>query len=151
MRLLGALVWMGCVPGKVIAVGRDTSDTNGQDTSGQDTGAPSADDTDTSTGITYSQVRDEVFVPSCGFGGCHGTGAGGLTLTLDTPPSALINVLASGMPNRPYVVPGEPDNSYIVQKMEGTAGIAGSIMPTTGIVEPERVTMVRNWILAGAR
>jgi hypothetical protein len=139
MRLLSALMLMGCVPGKVVPL------------VGQDTGAPMVDDSGTPTGAGYARVRDEVFVPSCGFGGCHGTGTGGLTLTEDTVPSELINVQASGMPDRFYVVPGEPDNSYIVQKMEGTAGIAGSIMPTTGIVEPERVTMVRNWILAGAR
>lgn len=139
MRLLSALMFVGCVPGKVVPL------------VGQDTGASMFDDSGAPTGITYARVRDEVFVPSCGFGGCHGTGTGGLTLTEDTTPSALINVQASGMPDRFYVVPGEPDNSYIVQKMEGTAGIAGSIMPTTGIVEPERVTMVRNWILAGAR
>jgi hypothetical protein len=86
---------------------------------------------------------------------CHGTsGSGGLNLT-PTTPTALVNVTANAScsPAAPArVVPGDPDNSVLIRKMEGTS--CGSRMPQNNpnyfITNPGLVVRVRSWILAGA-
>ena len=50
------------------------------------------------------------------------------------------------------VKPGDPDNSYLVWKLEGRSGIAGVQMPQTGAkMTPQDIAMVKTWILEGAR
>lgn len=84
---------------------------------------------------------------------CHGT-SGGLDLT-PANPALLVNVAANAScsPTAPArVVPGDPDNSVLIRKMEGTS--CGTRMPrnNTGyfINNPGLVVRVRSWILAGA-
>ena len=140
---VAAALLTGCVAGKPSGTfGADTGVPSGADTGGADTGGAAS--------VSYPTVRDEVLVLSCGFGTCHGSGVGGLTLTEETTAADLIWVNAIGMPGSVYVVPGDPDNSYIILKMEGTAGIAGSVMPTTGALDPDRIAIVRSWIAGGA-
>ncbi|NNC01832.1 hypothetical protein HJC10_03060 [Corallococcus exiguus] len=83
---------------------------------------------------------------------CHGK-AGNLSLAAASSHASLVNVTAKacgGMLRR--VTPGDPDNSALVRKMEGTA--CGDRMPT-GKPEyfdqhPGMNVLVRSWILAGA-
>lgn len=50
------------------------------------------------------------------------------------------------------IKPGDPDESYIVWKMEGRAGIQGERMPRTGVqVAPADLQLMRTWILEGVR
>jgi hypothetical protein len=51
-----------------------------------------------------------------------------------------------------YVAPGSPDGSYLVQKLEGTAGIVGRQMPFSGppFLTPGQMAIVRRWIEIGA-
>jgi hypothetical protein len=49
------------------------------------------------------------------------------------------------------VTVGNPDNSYLVRKLEGTAGITGSRMPLGGPpLDAALIANVRAWITAGA-
>ncbi len=137
---VAALLLSGCVVGKVASVGTDSGLNSGSDTSNPGGGA----------GTSFAQIHEEVLFPSCGFASCHGSGVGGLTIAADTTASDLINVAAMGMPDKMYVVPGDPDNSYLVMKMENTPGISGGVMPTTGVLDPDRVDTIRAWIAAGA-
>ncbi|HMV69817.1 MAG TPA: hypothetical protein PKA64_23455, partial [Myxococcota bacterium] len=50
----------------------------------------------------------------------------------------------------PYVVPGDADGSYLVQKLEGADGITGDPMPVGGSLDPADLQVVRDWIEAGA-
>jgi hypothetical protein len=82
--------------------------------------------------------------------GCHG-GSGGLSLA--NPSYAnLVNVNANACAPRKRVLPGDPDNSALIQKMEGTA--CGSRMPAgdPSYYDNNRhlLVRVRSWILAGA-
>ncbi|RKH60778.1 hypothetical protein [Corallococcus aberystwythensis] len=83
--------------------------------------------------------------------GCHGK-AGNLSLAATSSHASLINVAAKACGTLHRVVPGDPDNSALVRKMEGTA--CGDRMPT-GKPEyfdqhPGLNVLVRSWILAGA-
>jgi len=48
------------------------------------------------------------------------------------------------------VLPADPNNSYIVQKLEGTQAV-GVRMPATGVfLDQPTIDKVRAWIQAGA-
>lgn len=83
---------------------------------------------------------------------CHGKGEGGLVMG-STPESFYDAVVweVSHCLDRPYVVPMEPDKSYIVHKVEGRAGICGSRMPYGKTpLRAGQIATVRKWIADGA-
>ena len=47
------------------------------------------------------------------------------------------------------VAPTDPDNSYLIQKMEGTAA-TGGVMPPSGMLPQTTIDIVRQWIIDGA-
>ena len=48
------------------------------------------------------------------------------------------------------VEPGDPDNSYLIDKLEGTQAV-GSQMPQGGpFLDQETIDMIRQWISDGA-
>jgi len=49
-----------------------------------------------------------------------------------------VNVATNELPNLKYVVPGEPANSYLVQKLMGASGISGARMPLISTMRPLR-------------
>ena len=52
-----------------------------------------------------------------------------------------------------FVVPGDPDASYLVHKLEGAADIVGSRMPrgTGPFVTSGQMQIIRRWIELGAK
>lgn len=99
---------------------------------------------------TFTRVGDEVLVASCGFSSCHGSGTGDLTLDGNGSYDALVDVESAAAPGEILVIPGDADNSYLVKKLEAADGIVGTEMPPGGILDEERLTLVRDWIDAGA-
>lgn len=99
---------------------------------------------------TFTRVNEEVLVVSCGFSTCHGSGTGGLTLDGDGSYDALVDVESVAAPGEILVIPGDPDNSYLVRKLEAAADIVGTEMPPGGILDEASLTLVRDWIAAGA-
>lgn len=81
---------------------------------------------------------------------CHGS-SGGLNLRSGASYGDLVNVNATACGLK-RVVPGDPNNSAIVLKMEGNA--CGPRMPSNNQAyfedNPGMVVQVRSWILAGA-
>jgi len=144
---------------------KSTSDTGGSDAV-VDTTSPDAVATDEVTPDsavpscevepTLTSLQAEYFNKSCSFSSCHGAGAnpaGGLALTEGASYDALIDKDALFAPTKKLVVAGDPDNSFIVQKVEGPAAGEGGIMPV-GAEEPLdpdcRIKALRDWIAAGA-
>lgn len=88
---------------------------------------------------------------------CHLTGqeAGGMSLIPDKAVATLVNVKALGAPKMTRVVPGDPDNSYIIMKLEGThieKGGVGAQMPFGAApLSPEKIAKIRKWIAEGAK
>jgi hypothetical protein len=98
----------------------------------------------------FQQIQDTIFTPICT--GCH-VGANaprGLRLDAANSYSLLVNVASSEVPGLLRVNPGNPGQSYLVQKIEGTAAVGGR-MPLGGAPLPQAsIDLVRQWIAAGA-
>ena len=81
------------------------------------------------------------------------TPAAGLNLRAGTSFANLVGVPSSNSPGAVRVIAGNPNNSYLVQKIEGAAGIVGLRMPRGGppFLSDAQATMIRDWIAAGAQ
>jgi hypothetical protein len=104
------------------------------------------------TGPTLASIQANVFTPSCAVAGCHGGAAAQRGLRLDPGYSAasLINVSSPVDSSLVRVVPGQPDASFLVQKLEGTQTL-GDRMPQGGPYLPQSlVDDIRLWIANGA-
>jgi hypothetical protein len=76
---------------------------------------------------------------------------GGLRLDASVAYGQIVNVPSTGKPSAVRVVPGNPDGSYLIQKLEGRADIAGSRMPFGGpFLQQSDVDVIRAWIAQGA-
>lgn len=107
--------------------------------------APSAFETDIAPIIATSCVT------------CHLTGqeAGNMALVPAKVRESLVAVPAVGAPGLQRVVPGDPDKSYLVMKLEGTQlehGGTGARMPFGNPPLPtEQIAKIRQWIANGAK
>ena len=71
----------------------------------------------------FQEIQDTIFTPVCSV--CH-AGANapqGLRLDAGNSFALLVNVASAEVPGTLRVNPGNPDASYIVQKIEGTAAV----------------------------
>ncbi|MGE5337463.1 MAG: TIGR03118 family protein [Gemmatimonadota bacterium] len=106
--------------------------------------------------VTLTQLQSTIFTPRCS--GCHngsqppgGSLPGSQNLTAGNSFASLVNVPSLEQPSLLRVKPGDPDNSYLIRKLEGTAGISGSRMPLGGpFLDQATIDQVRSWIAAGA-
>ena len=48
------------------------------------------------------------------------------------------------------VDPGNPDNSLLMNKINGGDVVCGTNMPITGMLEPDQIDRIRTWIADGA-
>ena len=65
----------------------------------------------------------------------------------------IVNVISAQKPSVAYVKPGDPANSYMVQKLEGASGIVGRRMPFNGppYLTDGQIQILRRWIELGAQ
>ena len=101
---------------------------------------------------SFSTTIQDVFErSSCTSSGCHGSAqAAGLDLRRGASLASLVGVPASSE-SFPRVAPGDPDNSYLVIKLEGRQSV-GSRMPLSRAALDEiDLTNIRNWIAQGAK
>ena len=107
---------------------------------------------------TYDDIVAKVFTSSCATRSCHGAegGRGGLVLTADQAYANLVNVVADNdaakAKGKKRVVPGDPDNSFLLQKLTGPATDEGDLMPDRGQpLDPAAIAAIRTWIANGAQ
>ena len=103
-------------------------------------------------GGAFGKIQDEIFTVSCASSDCH-SGAGapdGLDLTAGQAYENIVNVRSVQMPDLFRIEPGDPDNSYLVRKVEGR-GIAANRMPLGGPpLSSEQIDLIRAWVSDGA-
>ncbi len=105
----------------------------------------------TALGPTLDQIQDVVFTPICS--GCHSGGnpPAGLSLAdADTSYAALVNMPSSQNAGLMRVAPNNPDNSYLIHKLENEANIVGGAMPPSGMLQQSTIDEIRQWISDGA-
>jgi len=108
---------------------------------GGDTGTLTAD---------FASIQSHVFTPICT--ACHAGAAAPQGLRLDATSSytLLVGVPSNEVPTLMRVRPGDPDGSYIIQKLEGHAAV-GAQMPLGGpYLDGATITVIRQWITDGA-
>ncbi len=100
---------------------------------------------------TFRSIQDHIFTPICT--ACHAPGgiaANILLLDESNALDSLVGVPSQEVPTLDRVEPGDPDASYLVQKLEGTSAV-GDRMPLGGpFLEQEVIDAIRDWIAAGA-
>ena len=75
----------------------------------------------------------------------------GLKLDAANSYAMLVGVDSIEQPDILRVAPFDPDNSYIIMKLEGAAGISGSPMPLNPPpLDPAYIQVIRQWIENGA-
>ena len=111
---------------------------------------------------TFSSIQQEIFNTTDSSGrlaciSCHTdngrTPAGGLILLEGRSYQALVSQPSRFKAGAILVVPGDPDASYLVHKLEGAADIAGSRMPrgTGPFLTSGQMQIIRRWIELGAK
>ena len=96
----------------------------------------------------FQSIQDEVFTPICT--NCHLGASAPLGLRLDAANSfgLLVGVTSAQAPPLLRVSPGDPNDSYLIQKLEGTAG-TGQQMPIGAPGLPQAdIDVIRQWIIA---
>jgi hypothetical protein len=110
---------------------------------------------------TFSSIQQNIFNSSDSAGraaciSCHNTQFfrqnGNLNLTEGVSYTSLINVASSGKRSAVRVIPGDPEGSYLVQKLQGSPGIVGVRMPQLGppYLTANQIAIIRRWIELGA-
>lgn len=75
----------------------------------------------------------------------------GLDLSAGKSYGKLVGVTATQCNDgRKRVTPGDPANSYLIDKMMGVDLCFGTTMPKLGSLSTPQITTVANWICAGA-
>ena len=100
------------------------------------------------------EIKDAetILAESCGTTGCHDDSPQaqeGLDLISAGVESRLVDVpaMGSGCTNRILVVAGDPDSSYLIDKISNTAGICGTQMPVVGTLAPDELVVLEQWIV----
>ena len=101
---------------------------------------------------TFSEVYEEILSLSCGFSSCHGGTAGAPYLNTNQEAyESLVEVESNAKDGAVLVIPDDPDNSYLIRKMEAASDIEGDPMPPSSPLDPEVIERVRSWIADGAQ
>jgi hypothetical protein len=105
--------------------------------------------------VSFKNDLQPIFNAQCVF--CHVTGAenGGLNLSRSASYKNLVGVPSTESPLQ-RIAPGNPDQSYLFHKINGThvsVGGSGASMPITDpprLLEESQRAMIRAWIELGA-
>jgi hypothetical protein len=110
---------------------------------------------------TFASIQAEIFNQADSSGRaactqCHNA-IGRLFNGLDLSPAVayanLVGVGSRGKPGAIRVVAGDPENSYLIHKLEGRPGIVGVRMPMVGppYLTDGQILVIKRWIELGAR
>ncbi len=108
--------------------------------------------------VTLTQLQTQIFTPICS--GCHtgsGTSLPGVqNLTAGHTFANIVNVASIEQPSLLRIKPNDANNSYLVRKIMGAAGITGSRMPlgcgstSDPCLDQATIDMVVTWVNQGA-
>ena len=104
------------------------------------------------TEVTFRQIQKKIFDVSCVTSGCHdaATSMGGLSLESPGTYQRLVGVPSTQDSSRLLIQTNNPDQSYLVNKIEGNAN-SGARMPSgLPALSDDLITRVRDWIQSGS-
>jgi hypothetical protein len=110
--------------------------------------------------ISFASNIQPIYTRSCAVGGCHDGATRAQNLDLSTGAAYSQTVKRrSTQQNLNLILPGKPDDSYLIRKIEGGPNITGVLMPQdcpatprNGAIclSPDDIQAVRTWVLACA-
>jgi hypothetical protein len=110
---------------------------------------------------TFTSIQQEIFNTTDASGrlactNCHSNvgrnPSGGMTLLPGVSYANLVGVASTGKPGAVRVIPGDPENSYIIHKLEGQSDIVGVRMPRGNgpFLTAGQILVIKRWIANGA-
>ncbi|MDW7711531.1 MAG: hypothetical protein SCH98_13765 [Deferrisomatales bacterium] len=99
----------------------------------------------------FAAIEAEILVPRCSAVGCHGGArpAGQLDLSAGRSHGELVGVASARRPERLLVAPGNPDGSYLLERL--APGGDTPLMPLGAPrLSEEELERLREWIREGA-
>src|SRR5689334_13236743 len=95
-------------------------------------------------------IQEHVFTPICSV--CHAGAAAPLGFRLDAASAfaMLVNAPSVEVPSLRRVSPGNPDASYLIQKLEGHAAVGGQMPLGQAPLPQATINVIRQWISNGA-
>ncbi len=99
---------------------------------------------------SFGSIQSHVFTPVCSV--CHAGASAPQGMRLDAlnSYSMIVGVASREVPSLMRVAPGDPNSSYLVQKIEGHAAV-GARMPFGGpYLDAGTIALIRLWISNGA-
>jgi hypothetical protein len=109
---------------------------------------------------TFDSVNQEIFQTTDGAGrtACVNCHTGRIpNISINFSPSAdsyalMVNVPSRQRPDLMLIAPGDPENSYLIHKLEGRSGIVGLRMPRNGppYLTDGQLRVLKRWIELGA-
>jgi hypothetical protein len=111
---------------------------------------------------TFSAIQRDIFNSTDQAGrtactSCHNAQGAPFTANLNLTGAGayaqLVNVASTGKSGAIRVIPGDPEGSYLIHKLEGRPGIVGERMPRNAgpFLTPGQMTIIRRWIAQGAQ
>jgi hypothetical protein len=111
---------------------------------------------------TFTSVQSQIFETTDVAGrqacvNCHTNvgrnPSGGLNLAHPVAYDQIVNVPSVRKLGAIRVIPGDPENSYLVHKIEGRTGIVGLRMPFSGppFLTDGQILILKRWIALGAQ
>jgi hypothetical protein len=119
-------------------------DSNGQPLSSSSSGGP------VPLAATFDAIQANVFTPICSV--CHigATAPEGLMLDAAHSYNLLVGVPSTEVPTILRVDPGDPNDSYIIQKLEGHAAVGGQMPLGETPLPASTIAFIAQWITDGA-
>jgi hypothetical protein len=122
---------------------------------GDGTGTGPDNGTNNGTPTLTADVQP-ILTQNCAVSGCHSgaSPAQGMSLVTGQTIANTVDVASNELPTMDRIEPSDPDQSYLVQKLQGTqaaVGGSGAQMPLGGAaLSQAEINTIRQWIAAGA-
>jgi hypothetical protein len=149
-----AAVSRACAALTLVTIAACAGNGEGLDANGRPIVPGSTPSTTPPLSADFDSIQANVFTPICSV--CHagGTAPEGLRLDAANSFNLLVGVPSTEVPSLMRVKPGDPDNSYIIQKLEGHAAVGAQMpdgCPTTQPCLPAAtIAFIAQWITNGA-
>lgn len=136
----------------LLAIGLQACGSSASDSSSEE----ETESTDEELTASFTSIQDNIFTPSCALAGCHSSASAqvGMSLAEGEAYDNIVGVESTEAAGLNRIEAFDPDNSYLIHKLEGTqesVGGSGARMPkNSSALTDEQIAILREWITNGA-